>query len=458
MSSCDVILNRNSQIAIREETTEGTAVQLSAAYANMLVYEPSITFEFDRFERAPARGTLSKLPSITGKKLATISWYTELKGSGAASTLPSWDVALTSAGFQRSTVSSIDIGAVTDEFEPGETITGGTSLATGRVVDEGTNGDSELFFVALTGTFQSAEVITGGTSGSTATSSSTVNASQGYEWRPNSVCPASATVAMVMDGLKHNIKGARGTVSITGTVGEVARLNFSYQGVYVDTNDMLRFGIGSIATGPYVIGEVVTGGTSSATGIAMEAAADGDASILIEVTSGTFESGETLTGAGGAVATSSDAGTNGLFVPDYEDTIPPAFLDVGASVHDYEACFANVTLDMANSLVARECANDAGGALAVFIGDRDPNGSMDPEMVLVGTEDFFGDLSNNATGRIYFKVGDTTGNFVSAAAPLVEYTNITGGDRGGIATANLTFGLRSATVDTTDDEILIAHL
>lgn len=58
-------------------------------------------------------------------------------------------------------------GSVTSgPFELGETVTGGTSSATGVVVSEDTN---ELRVGGVIGTFQDAEVLTGGSSGATAT-------------------------------------------------------------------------------------------------------------------------------------------------------------------------------------------------------------------------------------------------------------------------------------------------
>ena len=461
-NTCTTILNRNAQIAIREEAVEGTAIHLSAAYAGMLVTDPSFTPDFERFDRIPARASLSTLPSITGVQLGTIAWNTELKGSGTASTIPSWDVALRGSGFQRSAVSSIAIGAVTGgPYIPGETVTGGTSLATGRIVGEVADGDAVIFYVPLTGTFQSADLMTGGTSGATSTTSSTPTAAQGYEYRPLSTCPPSTTVAYILDGVWHQIRGARGTVSITGNVGEPAAMNYSFQGVYDLTQDLVSLDIGAVATGPYTAGEVVNGGTSFASGICVEATADGDDSILIRVTTKAipFQTGEVITGvSSGATATSSSTPYADMMDPTYEETIPEAFLDVGASVHDYATCFSTITMDMANTLAARRCANDVSGATGVAITARDPNGSMDPEMVHVGTEDFFGDLSDGATGRLYFKIGDTAGNLIQVGAPLVEYTNISGGDRDGIATADLTFGMRSATITSTDDELLISHI
>ncbi len=63
--------------------------------------------------------------------------------------------------------------------------------------------------------------------------------------------------------------------------------------------------IGAVTSGPFVDGEVITGGTSSATGRVFKDTADGATSILFETLTGTFVTTETLTGGtSGATATS----------------------------------------------------------------------------------------------------------------------------------------------------------
>ena len=77
------------------------------------------------------------------------------------------------------TLKAISIGTVTDAspscstacFTKGETITGGTSGATGVLQNTTRTGAGQLLLKSVSGTFQSGETLTGGTSGATATSS-----------------------------------------------------------------------------------------------------------------------------------------------------------------------------------------------------------------------------------------------------------------------------------------------
>jgi len=110
----------------------------------------------------------------------------------------------------------------------GETVTGGTSGATGRVIVTTVNGTSTLYVVSLTGTFTSGETITGSTSGATATTSS-VATSVGIVYEPNTN-PISLTMATYEDGISKTIKGCRGTFKINFKSGDVPVIDFDFSG------------------------------------------------------------------------------------------------------------------------------------------------------------------------------------------------------------------------------------
>lgn len=73
----------------------------------------------------------------------------------------------------------ITIGTVSGTFAYGETVTGGTSSATGQVVAVTA---TELQLINVTGTFQNPEAITGGTSSATATTGSTLAMAWSSAW------------------------------------------------------------------------------------------------------------------------------------------------------------------------------------------------------------------------------------------------------------------------------------
>ena len=146
----------------------------------------------------------------------------------------------------------------------------------------------------------------------------------------------------------------------------------------------------------------------------------------------------------------------------YESVVPPSFINVGFSMHEFgmttAGCFSNFSLDMGNTLTQRESANAAKGVLSTFIGDREPAGNIDPEMVLVADHDFYGRLVGGDTGRMAFTLGTAAGNTITFGAPTAQYANVQGSERGGILVAGLDFELKSATVATTDDELQVCMI
>jgi len=225
-------LARKTQIAAKVEASEGVAESLAAGDA-VLVYDPNPRPDIGWNERRPTRESLDPVLGVPGRRGFALDFGMDYRGSGSVSTPPDYDVPLRGAGHQRAALSSITIGAVTSgPFWPTETITGGTSNATGRVVGRVANGTTTLRFVALSGTFQNGETITGGSSGATATTGSAVSSAQGYEYRPLSTDPPSLTLGAYEDGTRYLAAGCRGTLKIDLNTASIGRLGFSFRGAY----------------------------------------------------------------------------------------------------------------------------------------------------------------------------------------------------------------------------------
>lgn len=95
----------------------------------------------------------------------------------------------------------LSMGTVVGAFAVGETITGGTSGATGIIYSINT---SELVIHTITGTFAAAETITGGTSGATAVVSAAIT-ENGLKMRVPLATPAS-TVVLTNDNETYEIE------------------------------------------------------------------------------------------------------------------------------------------------------------------------------------------------------------------------------------------------------------
>lgn len=242
-----ILLERQSVVGAKVEATEGVAETLAAADAAVLPYEAKFAPDVSLYKRTPHRGSLTPLAGIPGRYLGKITFKSEFKGSGAVATVPEWDALIRGCGYARSAVSTIAIGAVTGgPFQAGETITGGTSGATGRVVGDHANGVTALRYVVLTGVFTSGEVVTGGTSTATATTSGAPTAAQGYEYRPSSTTQVSLTMALWQDGIRHSLVGCRGTFKMTHKVGEPVMFEWEFTGAWTGTTDEAASSLGTI--------------------------------------------------------------------------------------------------------------------------------------------------------------------------------------------------------------------
>jgi hypothetical protein len=228
----DFLMERR-QMAAKIESVAGTAETLTASEATLEVYEPRYQPQIEMHERRPASEYHGKLASIPGMEPGQIRFRAPLKGSGNVANAPALGPLLRACGMQQSEVKSIAIGAITSgPFQDGETITGGTSGGTGRVIKDTATGASVVLYVVLSGTLQTTETITGGTSGATATTSGAPTANQGFDYHPLTASKPTVTIAVYGDGSrKRTIYGARGDVTISGQTGQPGYLEFTFQGV-----------------------------------------------------------------------------------------------------------------------------------------------------------------------------------------------------------------------------------
>lgn len=238
-----VQLERRQQIALKEETTEGTAIAVASVDAAFNTFEVSFSPDIQQFERNPNRTTYGSLASLAGVKLGRVTFTTELVGSGngasGATAIPPWSEVLKSCGYATAAgvfVESALAGISGGPFTAGEVVTGTTSSATGTVMKPNATGDDTLWIETITGTFGATETLTGGTSAATATGTNDSQFSPIY--RPDSSTNKSYTVAVFQDGVKHIIKGARGNMRLTGAVGEPIQMQCEYIGALDSTADV----------------------------------------------------------------------------------------------------------------------------------------------------------------------------------------------------------------------------
>lgn len=137
----------------------------------------------------------------------------------------------------------------------------------------------------------------------------------------------------------------------------------------------------------------------------------------------------------------------------YESSVPPAFLSASLLIDSYAALVGSMEFGLNNEVSLRDDVNTESGYKSAVIAGRDPSLTLDPEMVLVATYDWFGKLESGHEGTLTMTLGDTVGNICVITAPNVQYVKIGLGDKSGLRSLGIDCQLnRSAG----DDELSIA--
>lgn len=237
------LLVQRRQVALKAESTPGTPVSLAQADALVQPFDLSVVDEPQIFKRNPHQIHLDQEKALIGPRTRRINFGFELKGSGAVATAPKWGLPMEIGGFTPKALSILSIGAVTGgPFLHGETITGGTSSATARVVYNTANGTTTMYIVDISGTFAAgSETITGGTSGATATETGGVTANAGWSYWPISTGFKAATVASYEDGFVKSARGVRANHTLQGNLGQPLMCRAECMGAGHDSTDTALF-------------------------------------------------------------------------------------------------------------------------------------------------------------------------------------------------------------------------
>lgn len=120
---------RVSQLAAKAEGTEGTAEALTAAEAilsRLIAFDPDIELT----ELDLVSSSMSQFPGVAGKRMATITFETELKGEGAAGSAPE-----VSALFQACGMEETIVGATSVTYTPYDNTNDGASATIAKYID-----------------------------------------------------------------------------------------------------------------------------------------------------------------------------------------------------------------------------------------------------------------------------------------------------------------------------------
>lgn len=413
------ILYNRAVLLAKVESTFGEDAAPSPSTDAHLVGDPQVSYDITQLERNITRATLSKLPSVTGRKIASAQFTYEVRNNGVmdgsvppaiGTLLRGCAMAQTSISTPAGTIGDADPqGTPTGEFTFTKTTAYDgaiTRVVTIECTTAGASGTAEFKVSAPAVSGLAAyealnQVMTDATPfplmGS-AVITPTVGTSfvlgdtftitlrparVEYTFTSDTDSMESLTLYIYFDGLLHKLTGARGTFTVEGTGGNYANFNFDFTGNYVDVIDS-----------PMPIN------------------------------------------------------------PNYETQKPTmvelANLNLGG-VGTF--CASSFSLDAANEVVIRDCINNAEGYAGAMIVARTPTATIDPEAELVATHDFFGIMKSGAEMEFHVAVGTQKGNVVEFYAPNVQYRSIGYGERNSIRIMDVQLGL---TTNEADDELVIS--
>jgi hypothetical protein len=127
----------------------------------------------------------------------------------------------------------------------------------------------------------------------------------------------------------------------------------------------------------------------------------------------------------------------------FEETQPPlvenSLLTFGSNVN---LVAQQWTFDSGNAITERPDVNSPEGFRGSRISDRAVIGTFNPEATLEADEAFWGDFTSAKAKVFTAKVGDRAGDGVAIYAPRVQTSNLTGGDRDGTSTYDVSLAFR----------------
>ena len=143
-----------------------------------------------------------------------------------------------------------------------------------------------------------------------------------------------------------------------------------------------------------------------------------------------------------------------IVAPTYNATLPVAILCAGFDVDGYGAIINSLAFAMTNTIAIAPNMNAADGFGEVRVTKRDVQGSFDPEVVLLATNNFDTDFTGNVVMALTTgAIGGTAGNILTTSMPAVKYQSKAEGERDGVQVYDMGY---KAAPSTGDDDVSLA--
>lgn len=144
-----------------------------------------------------------------------------------------------------------------------------------------------------------------------------------------------------------------------------------------------------------------------------------------------------------------------LASPTYDGVVPVALVGVPFTVGGYSAVINVLNFDMGNTIATPPDISASDGYSEIQITSRDVNGSIDPESVVIATDDPLQDLEQGNTLVLTTGViGSGIGAELQVDMPAIYYRDVSPADRDGVRTKETPFGCVES---TGDDEVSLIY-
>jgi hypothetical protein len=231
------LLTRKSLILAKSESTYGTDISPAGTDA-VLVRSLEVTpIEADTVSRELIRPYLGNSQQLLASAHVEITFEVEFAGSGTAATAPRFSSLLKACGMAETITASAITGTAQAGSAGSITLAAAASATNGIYVGmiisitSGTGSGSSGVISDYNGTTKVATV-KAITAAFTPGASSLYSIAANVGYRPVSSSFSSVTIYYNNDGILHKITGARGTFTITGSVGEIPVIEFTMIGIY----------------------------------------------------------------------------------------------------------------------------------------------------------------------------------------------------------------------------------
>lgn len=402
------MLTRTRQFGIKKEAVEGVEETLAESHFRGNFKDISAPeYEAPAYDRALMRGSLSKDTVLKAARSLTIKVTMEAAGGSASVEMP-WHDAIEACGFAKSNLKTINVGAVTETFVPGDLI-GNDDVAaeatkTGIFIRLIVGTPNKVLYIPVSGAALSdADTIYNYRSpqASTDVETAATPVDAGWAWRlkseTGSQLPPSATV-QVRDGEQiHTCIGSRGKVTFRVRHNEPLLMEFEFQGPCKTASDL-------IPAGAFMAAIPATG--------------------VVPVMGKNF--------------------------PITLDAFSPVLTDLSVVIDNTLAKRPNLNTN----------AISESGYMACRITDRAVNASIDPEHPVIATKKLLDDALVGQSYRLYVQIGYFTpavpAGTIVMLGPNAQFAgDMRQGDRDGIVIDNAEMKL--AFNASEDDEFVMAH-